>query len=89
MYTVAACLKQAGYVAITQVAHARVPVVKLVDPRAGKHNRDAKPYTLHTAACTVHWSGNSWTADGSISCDVCINNVMGVANSALLREYAL
>jgi hypothetical protein len=33
-------------------------------------------------------AGSSWTADGSVSCDVCINNVIGVANSALLREYA-
>jgi hypothetical protein len=64
--TVAACLQRAGYVGIVQVAHARVPVVKLIDPRAG----------------------SSWTADGSVSCDVCINNVIGVANSALLREYA-
>jgi hypothetical protein len=66
VYMVAACLKQAGYVGIVQVAHARVPVVKLVDLRAG----------------------NSFTANGSIACDVCINNVMGVVNSALLREYA-
>jgi DNA polymerase sigma len=64
--TIAACLKQSGYVGIVQIAHARVPVVKLLDPGAG----------------------NSCTADGSISCDVCINNVLGVANSALLREYA-
>ena len=66
VYIVAACVKQAGYVGIVQVAHARVPVVKLVDLRAG----------------------NSFTANGSIACDVCINNVMGVVNSALLREYA-
>jgi len=40
------------------LTHARVPIVKMMDPITG------------------------------ISCDICINNLLAVANTKLLRDYA-
>eukprot|EP00976_Prorocentrum_cordatum_P062017 1176554-Prorocentrum_minimum.AAC.1 len=51
-------LEEAGMSEVQALPHARVPIVKLVEPDTG------------------------------IACDICINNMLPLANTKLLRDYA-